>query len=65
MDLIKFGQWTGNKLLITCYEFLNWDNHVELELDSETLKVIIKSQISVSTHWHYNNISSSLDFQYF
>ncbi len=42
MDLINFGQWAGNKLSITCDEFLNWDNHVELELDSETLKITIK-----------------------
>jgi hypothetical protein len=42
MDMIKFGKWANNKLSIICVEFLNWDNHVELELDSETLKIIMK-----------------------
>lgn len=42
MDMIKFGRWTDNKLSITGDEFLNWDNNVELELDSETLKITIK-----------------------
>lgn len=42
MDMIKFGGWSDNKLFITCNEFLNWDNHMELELDSETLEITIK-----------------------
>ena len=42
MDMIKFDGWSNNKLSIKCYEFLNWDNHVELELDSETLEISIK-----------------------
>lgn len=41
-DMIKFGRWTNNKLSIMCDEFLNWDNHVELELDCETLEITIK-----------------------
>lgn len=44
MDMIKFGQWADNKLSITCDEFLNWDNHVELELDSEAMKITVKKQ---------------------
>ena len=43
MDMIKFEMWSDNELSITCDEFLNWDNHVELELDSETLEITIKN----------------------
>jgi hypothetical protein len=42
MDTIKFHSWTKNKLLISCDEFLNENNHVELELDSETLEITIR-----------------------
>lgn len=42
MDMIKFREWSDKKLSITCDEFLNWDNHVELELDIETLEITIK-----------------------
>lgn len=42
MDNIRFHDWSNNKLLITCEEFLNWDKHVELELDCETLKISVK-----------------------
>lgn len=42
MDTIKFEGWLNNKLKITCDEFLNWDNHVELELDSVTLEITIR-----------------------
>ena len=42
MDTIKFHGWSNNKLAITCDEFLNWDNHVELELDGETLEITLK-----------------------
>lgn len=42
MDDIKFHDWADNCLLITCVELLNWDKHVELELDGETLKIRIK-----------------------
>ncbi len=42
MDSIKFGRWSKNKLSITCDEFLNWDNHVELELDGDTLEITKK-----------------------
>lgn len=44
MDMIEFNGWYNNKLLITCDEFMNWDNHAELELDGETLEITIKIQ---------------------
>ncbi|MDR4946072.1 hypothetical protein [Neobacillus cucumis] len=42
MDTIMFHGWSKNKLLITCDEFLNWDNHLELELDGYTLEITLK-----------------------
>lgn len=45
MDNIKFNNWSNNKLLITCEEFLNWERHVVLELNSGTLEIVIKSDI--------------------
>lgn len=39
MDNIKFGKWSMNKLSISCDEFLNWENHIELELDGDTLEI--------------------------
>ncbi|WP_227936423.1 hypothetical protein [Alkalihalobacillus deserti] len=42
MDSIKFHGWSNNKLSITCEEFLNWSNHVELELDGQTLEITVK-----------------------
>lgn len=42
MDMIKFRGWSNNKLSITCDEFLNWDNQVELEFDSETSEIHLK-----------------------
>lgn len=45
MDTIKFHDWSNNKLLITCDEFLNWSNHVELELDGDTLEITVKGLI--------------------
>ena len=44
MDMIKFSGWQGMRLTISCDEFLNWSNHVELELDSETLEITVKSE---------------------
>lgn len=41
MDMIKFHNWSDNKLSITCEEFLSW-NHKELELDGKTFKVSVK-----------------------
>ena len=43
MDTIKFHGWSKNKLLVSCDEFLNWNNNVELELDSEKLEITIKN----------------------
>lgn len=42
MDMIKFHGWSNNKLSITCDEFMNWNNHVELELDGETFEIVYK-----------------------
>ncbi|MEW9052510.1 MAG: hypothetical protein AB2392_15220 [Neobacillus sp.] len=42
MDTIMFHDWSKNKLIITCDEFLNWDNHLELELDGDTLEITVK-----------------------
>lgn len=42
MDTVKFNDWSNNKLLITCDEFLNWSKHVELELDGDTLEITVK-----------------------
>lgn len=42
MDMIKFGSWSDNKLIIICDEFLNWNNHIELEFNSDTLGIAIK-----------------------
>src|SRR5690625_1539118 len=42
MDMIKFHNWSNNKLAITCEEFLGWDR-VELELDGKTFEVIVKN----------------------
>jgi hypothetical protein len=43
MDMIKFHGWENGMLLISCDEFLNWENHLELELDGETLDINIKN----------------------
>lgn len=43
MDNIKFHQWSDNKLVITCDEFLNLNKQVELELDGETLEIKVKT----------------------
>lgn len=42
MDTIKFNGWSSNKLSISCTEFLNWNNHVELDIDGETLEITKK-----------------------
>ncbi len=41
MDNIEFGAWNENILEITCDEFLNWDNHVELSFNYETMELTI------------------------
>ncbi len=42
MDMIEFGDWIDDKLLITCDEFLNWDRHLTMEYDCNTDKIEIK-----------------------
>ncbi|WBW99487.1 hypothetical protein [Oceanirhabdus sp. W0125-5] len=44
LDMIEFKTWEGFKLKITGDEFINWDNHVELELDCRTMCIEIKKQ---------------------
>jgi hypothetical protein len=44
MDLIKFYGWSKNKLSITCDEFLNWENHVCLELDGDTFAITLSDR---------------------
>jgi len=39
--MIEFKGWKGSKLTILADEFMNWDNHMELELDCESMEVII------------------------
>jgi len=39
-DNIKFEEWYNNILKISCCEFFNWDNEVELYLDCENLEWI-------------------------
>ena len=39
-DNLKFEEWNNNILKISCCEFYNWENEVELYLDCETLKWI-------------------------
>lgn len=41
MDMIKFLGWTDSKLHFTCDEFLHWDRHLNMELDSAdwTIKI--------------------------
>lgn len=36
MDRIQFHEWVGNRLRISCCEFLNWERKVELYLDIDT-----------------------------
>ncbi len=43
MDMIKFKEWDGDKLIIECDEFMNWENHLELELDSTNWEIEIKN----------------------
>jgi hypothetical protein len=41
LDNIEFGVWNENILKISCEEFLNWDNHVELLFNCETMELTI------------------------
>jgi hypothetical protein len=42
MDMIKFMGWVEDKLLFTCDEFMNWDRHLTMELDSKTWTIEIR-----------------------
>lgn len=42
MDMIKFTGWTDGKLQFTCDEFLNWDRHLNMELDSKNWTIKIR-----------------------
>jgi hypothetical protein len=42
MDTIKFAGWNGDKLVITCDEFMNWDRHLIMEFDCNTNELKIK-----------------------
>lgn len=44
MDMIKFKQWNNRKLEFTCDEFTNWDRHLVMELDVDTLTIQIKNE---------------------
>ena len=37
-DNLKFVEWMGNILKITCYEFLIWGKEIELYLDSLSME---------------------------
>ena len=41
MDMIEFGNWSGNILKIICDEFMNWDRHLIMEYNCETDKLEI------------------------
>ena len=45
MDNIVFKGWLDDKLQISCNEFLNWSNHVDLELNCSSF-MITKKDIS-------------------
>ncbi len=47
LDMIKFKGWKGSKLRIIGDEFINWDNHVELELDYKSMKFRIVRQSKI------------------
>lgn len=44
VDMIEFKGWKGSKLTILADEFVNWDNHIQLELDCESMEFTIVSQ---------------------
>lgn len=42
VDMLMFKGWQGKKLSISCAEFLNINQAMELELDSETYEIVLK-----------------------
>ena len=43
MDMIKFKNWENEKLIIECEEFMNWERHLVLELDTINWIIEIKT----------------------
>ena len=43
MDMIKFINWEKEKLIIECDEFMNWERHLTLELNSLYWTIEIKT----------------------
>ena len=43
MDMIEFKNWEGHKLSFTCDEFMNWDRHLAMELDTGDWKIKVKN----------------------
>lgn len=39
-DSLEFVEWNGNILKMTCYEFLYWENFLELSFDSTSMQWI-------------------------
>lgn len=42
VDMLVFKGWHGNKLSISCTDFLNINQSLELELDGETYELVLK-----------------------
>ena len=42
-DSLEFIEWNNNVLKMTCYEFLNWENEVELFFDCKSMQWIDKA----------------------
>jgi len=43
MDMVKFKNWENEKLIFECDEFMNWERHLVLELDSSNWTIEIKT----------------------
>jgi hypothetical protein len=43
MDMIEFKKWDNDKLILECDEFMNWERHVTLVLDSSNWSISIKT----------------------
>lgn len=37
-DMLRFHEWSGNILKISCYEFLEWGKEIELFLDADSFQ---------------------------
>lgn len=44
LDMISFRYWQDSDLVVEADEFCNWNNHVKLLLDAESLEVTIISE---------------------